>query len=44
MTHTRRRWSIEKEAEMTGMTELVAQNFKFILRIPKNLKEVNMKR
>lgn len=33
----------KKEAEMTGMTELVAQNFKFILSIPKNLK-VNMKR
>lgn len=44
MTHTRRRWSIEAEPEMTGMMELVARNFKFILSILKNLKEVNMKR
>lgn len=44
MTHTRRRWSIETEPEMTEMTELVARNFKFILSILKNLKEVNMNR
>lgn len=44
MAHTRRRWSIETEPEMTGMTELVARNFKFILSILKNLKEVNMNR
>ena len=44
MTHSRRRWSIETEPEMTGMMELVAQNFKFILSILKNLKEVNIKK